>query len=75
MNILLYNDLNPDQISGFTKVRKALESGNFTQADVRKIGDNLYPARLNRSDRLLFSLYQFNAQPYCLILEANQKTR
>ncbi len=69
MNILLYNDLNPDQISGFAKVRKALESGNFAQADVRKIGDNLYRARLNRSDRLLFALYQFNGQPYCLILE------
>ncbi|WP_257285130.1 hypothetical protein [Endozoicomonas sp. SESOKO1] len=41
MNILLYNDLNADQIPGFAKVRKALERNNFQQADVRKIGDNL----------------------------------
>lgn len=69
MKILIYNDLTPDQIPGFAKVRKALESDNFAQADVRKIGDNLYRARLNRSDRLLFSLYQHGGESYCLILE------
>ncbi len=69
MNILLYNDLNADQIPGFAKVRKALENNNFQQADVRKIGDNLYRARLNRNDRLLFSLHRYNGEPYCLILE------
>ncbi|MBO9495820.1 UvrD-helicase domain-containing protein [Thalassotalea sp. G20_0] len=69
MNILLYNDLNADQIPGFAKVRKALENNNFQQADVRKIGDNLYRARLNRNDRLLFSLHRYNGESYCLILE------
>ena len=42
---------------------------HFAQADARKIGDNLYRARLNRSDRLLFSLYQHGGESYCLILE------
>ncbi len=69
MNILLYNDLDPDRIKGFAKVRKALEAGNFTQADVRKIGDNLYRARLNKNDRLLFALHSYQEQCYCLILE------
>ena len=69
MKTLVYNDLSPDQISGFAKVRKALESDNFQQADVRKIGKNLYRARLNRNDRLLFSLHKYNDEPYCLILE------
>ena len=69
MKILLYSDLEPASIPGFNKVHKALEAGNFTQADVRKVGDNLYRARLNRSDRLLFSLHSYNGEPYCLILE------
>ncbi len=69
MKIVLYSDLEPARITGFSKVCKALEAGNFTQADVRKIGDNLYRARLNRSDRLLFSLHSYNGEPYCLILE------
>ena len=69
MNILLYNNLNPRDIKGFTKLRQALEAGNFTQADVRKIGDNLYRAKLNKYDRLLFSLHSFEGKPYCLILE------
>ena len=69
MNVLFYNDLNLRNIPGLAKVQKALETGNFTQADVRKIDDNLYRARLNRNDRLLFSLHNFQGEPYCLILE------
>lgn len=63
MKILIYNDLAPDQIPGFAKVRKALESGNFAQADVRKIGENLYRARLNRCDRLFFPFTSTAASP------------
>ena len=69
MNILLYSDLNTAKIPGFKKTCTALQAGNFTQADVRKYDDNLYCARLNQKDRLLFSLHSFNDEPYCLILE------
>ncbi|MFA0811006.1 UvrD-helicase domain-containing protein [Microbulbifer epialgicus] len=69
MNILLYDNLNPATIKGFPKVKDALANNNFRQADVRKIGNNLYRARLNKNDRLLFSLYSHSDQPYCLILE------
>lgn len=69
MRVLVYNDLDSDKIPGLAKVRTALEAGRFDQADVRKIGDNLYRARLNRSDRLLFSLYRYNGETCCLLLE------
>lgn len=69
MRVLIYNDLNPDHVPGLAKVRAALEAGRFDQADVRKIGDNLYRARLNRSDRLLFSLYRYDGETCCLLLE------
>ena len=69
MKTLLYSDLNPERIKGLPKTLKALQSGNFAQADVRKIDDNLYRARLNKSDRLLFSLHSYKGSTYCLVLE------
>ncbi|MTI12170.1 UvrD-helicase domain-containing protein [Sansalvadorimonas verongulae] len=69
MKTLLYSDLQPEKIKGLPKILKALQAGNFDQADVRKIGDNLYRARLNRSDRLLFSMHSYKDSTYCLILE------
>lgn len=69
MRVLLYSDLTPAAIPGFKKLRAALEAGNFQQADVRKIGDNLYRARLNKRDRLLFSLYRYRGETCCLLLE------
>jgi len=69
MRVLLYNALEAHRIAGFDKVRQALERDDFTQADVRKVGDNLYRARLNKRDRLLFSLYRHGDETCCLILE------
>ncbi|EAR20629.1 ankyrin repeat domain-containing protein [Nitrococcus mobilis] len=69
MRVLLYSDLTPATIPGFNKLRTTLEAGNFRQADVRKIGDNLYRARLNKRDRLLFSLYRHDGETCCLLLE------
>ncbi|MDA1074398.1 MAG: hypothetical protein O3A63_06515 [Proteobacteria bacterium] len=69
MRILLYSDLDTDSIPGFAKVRQALEAGNFTQADVRKIGENLYRARLNKRDRLLFRLHKYQGEQCVLLLE------
>ncbi len=69
MKTLLYSDLQPEQIKGLPKIIKALEEGDFARADVRKIDNNLYRARLNKSDRLLFSLHSYEGSTYCLILE------
>lgn len=69
MQILIYNELNPKQIPGFAKMVKYLEADDFKSADVKKIGDNLYRARLNQSDRLLFSVYRHQGNAYALILE------
>jgi hypothetical protein len=69
MKILLYNDVVANNIPNFAKFCQAIEADNFTQADVRKIDSNLYRARLNRSDRLLFSLYRYQNDCYCLVLE------
>ncbi|MFB6357897.1 MAG: AAA family ATPase, partial [Thiohalorhabdaceae bacterium] len=69
MRVLVYNELNPDKIPNFAKVRALLEADNFTQADVKKVGDNLFRARLNKSDRLLFSLYRHDGETVCLLLE------
>jgi hypothetical protein len=69
VRVLLYKDLDPGSIPGFDKVRSALEADNFARADVRKIGPNLYRARLNKSDRLLFSLYRHQGETYYLALE------
>jgi hypothetical protein len=69
MQILLYNELNPKQIPGFSKMVKYLEADDFKSAEVKKVGDNLYRARLNQSDRLLFSVYRHQGCAYALILE------
>lgn len=69
MQLRLFHDLNPEKISGFGKFRAAIERDDFASADVRKIDGNLYRARLNRSDRLLFSLYRQDGAVYCLVLE------
>ncbi|MDP1667060.1 MAG: hypothetical protein Q8L79_18300 [Methylobacter sp.] len=69
MNVLLYNELNPKTIPGFAKLQKYLQDDDFKSAEVKKVGDNLYRARLNQRDRLLFSIYQHQHQNYALILE------
>lgn len=69
MQILIYNELDPKAIPGFTKLQKYLEADDFKSADVKKVGDNLYRARLNVRDRLLFSIYQHQGRRYALLLE------
>ncbi len=69
MKVLLYNELNPKTIPGFAKLQKFLEDDNFKSAEVKKFGDNLYRAKLNQRDRLLFSIYRYQEENYALILE------
>ncbi|RTZ64259.1 MAG: hypothetical protein DSZ29_05685 [Aquificaceae bacterium] len=69
MKILLYNDLDDTKIDGFKKLCQKLKQDNLYAANVKKVGDNLYRARLNRTDRLLFSIYRYKEETYALILE------
>lgn len=69
MKILLYNELNPAKIPGFEKMKGHLETDDFRSAEVKKLGDNLYRARLDRSNRLLFAIHQYEGALYALILE------
>ena len=69
MKVLVYNELNPKTIPGFAKLKKYLEDDDFKSAEVKKVGDNLYRARLNQRDRLLFSIYHHQEQSYALLLE------
>ena len=69
MQVRLYNNLHSVKIPGLKKFKAAIESDNFAQADVKKIGDNLYRARLNRNDRLLFAIHSYQDESFCLVLE------
>jgi UvrD/REP helicase N-terminal domain len=69
MQVLFYNQLNPSKIPNFKKIKTFLEADDFRSADVKKVGSNLYRARLDRNNRLLFSIYRYQDQAYALILE------
>ncbi|MCZ6875413.1 MAG: UvrD-helicase domain-containing protein, partial [bacterium] len=69
MQVILYDQLNPKKIPSFEKMKGFLEADDFRSADVKKVGDNLYRARLDRRNRLLFSIYRYQGQAYVLALE------
>ena len=69
MRVLVYNELDSKSIPGFTKLHNYLEKDDFKSADVKKIADNLYRARLNLRDLILFSIYRYKDQSYILILD------
>jgi hypothetical protein len=60
MRILTYRGLDSAAIPGLEKLTARLAADDFRSADVKKVGDNLYRARLDRSNRLLFALYRHN---------------
>jgi hypothetical protein len=69
MRILTYRGLDPAAIPGIAKLTDRLAAEDFRSADVKKVGDNLYRARLDRSNRLLFSLYRHQGERCALLLE------
>jgi hypothetical protein len=69
MRVLIYRGLDTAHIPGYDKLMAYLAAGDFRSADVKKVGDNLYRARLDRSNRLLFSLYRYRDEPCVLVLE------
>jgi len=73
MKILIYNELIPSKIKGFNKLFRYLEQGDFKSAEVKKVSENLYRARLDHSNRLLFSVYLYDNERYLLLLEHIQQ--
>ncbi len=69
MKLLVYSGLDTDSIPGYAKLAAFLERGDFRSAEVKKVSGNLYRARLNHTDRLLFSIYRHGDERYALILE------
>jgi len=69
MRLLLYNELETRKIPNFKKVAAFLEQGDFHSAEVKKIRPDLFRARLNKSDRLLFSLRRCQGETCILVLE------
>jgi len=69
MKLLYYNKLDISKIPNFKKMKNYLEKDDFRSADVKKIGDNLYRSRLDKSNRLLFSIYTYQGENYILLLE------
>jgi len=69
MRILTYRGLDTGAIPGYPKLAAYLAADDFRSADVKKVGDNLYRARLDRSNRLLFALYRHQGERCALMLE------
>jgi len=69
--VLLLNDFHPGKLrKQFEKTLGELASGNFAAAEVKKMaGTELYRARLDDSNRLLFRFGRFSDQTYLLVLE------
>ncbi len=69
MKILLYNELDPSKIPGFKKMKSFLETDDFRSAEIKKVGANLYRAKLDKTNRLLFSIHRYRGESHALILE------
>ncbi len=69
MKILVYRGLDLGAIPGYAKLATYLAADDFRSAEVKKIGNNLYRARLDRSNRLLFALYRHKGEVCALVLE------
>ena len=69
MQVLLYHKLEQSRIPNFDKIKVLLERGDFRSADVKKIADDYYRARLDRSNRLLFQFARCGEETYILALE------
>ena len=69
MQVLLYHQLDPRRIPNFAKVKSHLEAGDFRAAQARKVAPNLYRARLDRTNRLLFSFARHQGRTFILVLE------
>jgi hypothetical protein len=71
MRLLLYKDLDTRRVkAAFTKLRAAIEAGDFRSADVKKLVPTPYwRAKLDYANRLLFQFARCGDETVCLALE------
>ena len=71
MKILVHSDLDPSRIRAkYDKVVEMLGRDDFRSAEVKKLADrDLYRAKLDDSNRLLFRIARYNGERYALLLE------
>ena len=71
MEVLICNDLDKGKLND--KIQKTvalLQIGDFRAADVKKMtGTGYYRAKLDDTNRLLFSIGSFGGKKYIVILE------
>lgn len=71
MKILEYTDLDTSRVKHhYLKVKAFLERDDFPSAEVKKLPEhNLYRAKLDDSNRLLFKIMSYKGEQYALMLE------
>ena len=70
MRLLYYNELDTSKVKKqFKKVEQLLEKGDFKSADVKKMQQGYYRAKLDRENRLLFRFGKYEGENYLLLLE------
>ena len=71
MKIIEYVDLDASRVKRqYDKLKGFLASDDFYSAEVKKLADHdLYRAKLDDTNRLLFTIMTFGGEPYALILE------
>lgn len=63
--------LDPSGFSSeYSETIEKIVNGNYQSTDFEKLlGHNVYSARINQSDRLLFATIQVNGKPYLMLLD------
>jgi hypothetical protein len=71
MKVIEYIDLDTSKVKRqYEKVKGFLANGDFRSAEVKKLAEHeLYRAKLDDTNRLLFKLMTFGGEQYALILE------
>lgn len=71
MNILEYADLDTSKVKRqYEKLVGFLRTGNLHSAEVKKLAEtDIYRAKLDETNRLLFKLMTFGGERYALVLE------
>lgn len=70
MKILVYDKLNVGRLGAqIEKVYRCLADGDFQTADVKKMSNGYYRAKLDDTNRLLFKIARYGQETYILILE------
>ncbi len=69
LQVYLHQGLDPGRIPNFAKLRSQFEVGDFRSAQTRKVGDNLFRARLDIRNRILFSFARHAGETSVLVLE------